>query len=273
MDDARSRSWQRYWRNMQRWAPDARSPIDLFVDRLLTMPDRARWLDAGCGRLSIPPWRARDAARLHARGIVAIGCDIDRKALKDHAPVDKALLCTADLQRLPFRNGTFDFVSSNMVFEHIVRPRETVAELARVTRPAGRILIHTVNAHHYLAVLASLTPLRFHRWIVEKVESRGAEDVYRTQYRANTERRLRQLFDAARCKHTWGGELPDLPMHVPYPGLFRAALFAGLLERRLARIPFVGRLARPNLLMEFERLPHTASTPGARLRPGRAPVR
>jgi SAM-dependent methyltransferase len=155
--------------------------------------------------------------------------------------------------RSPFRDASFDFVSANMVFEHLVQPTSTVRELARVTRPGGRILVHTVNGRHYVAWLARLTPFRFHQWIVERIERRAGTDVCPTQYRGNTVGRLRGLFEERGCRLVSGGLVDGVPLYLPYPGLFTLAIYGGLLERRLARLPGLRQLLRPNLLMEFER--------------------
>lgn len=241
---------QRYWRLVARLDPQARSPRDLFADRVLAMPDGALWLDAGCGRHSLPAWRRGELQRLRERSVQLVGCDLDREALRDR----RDAVCLTDLERLPFRESAFDFVSSNMVFEHLRNPDAAARELTRVTRPGGRILVHTVNARHYLAVLARLTPLRFHQWVVGRVERRQPQDVYPTQYRANTERLLCALFRSQGCRPVWGGEIADLPLYLPYPGLFWIGLGVGLLERRLARLPGLGTFARSNLLLEFERV-------------------
>jgi hypothetical protein len=134
-----------------------------------------------------------------------------------------------------------------------VQPGSTVRELTRVTKLGGRILVHTVNGRHYAAWLARLTPFRFHQWIVARVERRAAKDVYPTQYRANTVSRLRGLFEAHGCHLVGGGLVDGIPLYLPYPGLFHLAIYGGLLERRLARLPGLRQVLRPNLLMEFER--------------------
>ncbi len=47
----------------------------------------------------------------------------------------------ADAARLPFDDGAFDVVISNETFEHIQQPLPALQELARVTRPEGRVFI------------------------------------------------------------------------------------------------------------------------------------
>ena len=180
------------------------------------------------------------------------GCDADLLALTERH--DPGPVCGATLEELPFRAGSFDFVSANMVFEHLVKPEATVRELVRVTRPGGRILVHTVNGLHYVSWIARLTPFRFHQWIVERVERRAGKDVYPTQYRANTVSRLRRLFEGGGCRLVHGGLVDGIPLYLPYRGLFSIAIRVGLLERRLGRLPGLRNLLRPNLLMEFERV-------------------
>jgi SAM-dependent methyltransferase len=47
----------------------------------------------------------------------------------------------ADLHRLPAGVGDFDFVVCTEVIEHVVKPERVLAELARVTRPGGGLLL------------------------------------------------------------------------------------------------------------------------------------
>ncbi len=189
--------------------------------------------------------------RIASRGAVLFGCDLDRAALSDR--VDAAPVCAATLDRLPFRSESFALVTSNMVFEHLDAPGMAVSELARVSRRGGRILVHTVNGRHYTAWAARLTPLWFHRFVVKRLEGRAPEDVYPTRYRANTEARLRSLFESHGCRHVGGGLIRGIPPHVPVPLLFWVAIVLGMAERWLARLPGIGVILKPNLLMEFER--------------------
>jgi SAM-dependent methyltransferase len=238
---------------MDRFEPDARGPEDQFIDRLLKWAPGERWLDAGCGRRTFPPWRSESENDLVASGAGLFGCDADLQALPDRE--DAALVCGANLESLPFADQSFALVASNMVFEHLADPGSCIAELVRVTRPGGRILIHTVNARHYVPLLTRITPHRFHVWIVSCIEERAAEGVYPTVYRANTAERLSDLFESRGGSYVWGGPVTALPTCVPYPGLFGLGFGIGLLERRLVRAwPASARVLAPNLLMEFRRV-------------------
>ena len=48
-------------------------------------------------------------------------------------------------ERLPFPDESFDFVFSNEVIEHLADDRQYAAEMVRVCRPAGRILLFCPN--------------------------------------------------------------------------------------------------------------------------------
>lgn len=42
-----------------------------------------------------------------------------------------------DLQELPFRNGTYDFVFASHVLEHIPNDKKAIQEIRRILRPGG----------------------------------------------------------------------------------------------------------------------------------------
>lgn len=48
-------------------------------------------------------------------------------------------------ERLPFADDTFDLILSNEVIEHVADDREYAAEMARVARPGGRIIVFAPN--------------------------------------------------------------------------------------------------------------------------------
>jgi SAM-dependent methyltransferase len=94
---------------------------------------------------------------------------------------------------LPFRGGSFDVVTANMVAEHLPDPRAVLLDVRRVLRPGGRFVFHTPNYFYYLIWIASWTPERLKKWLILRLERRPAEDVFPAFYRINTERRIREL--------------------------------------------------------------------------------
>lgn len=53
----------------------------------------------------------------------------------------------ADARRLPFRDGSFDGVVSNMGLHHLAEPWWGLAEMARVARPGGRVVVSDLRPH------------------------------------------------------------------------------------------------------------------------------
>lgn len=97
-------------------------------------PPGGRLLDFGCGRGGLV------AAALE-QGFEAFGVDVAAWNLWTEgiaAPGRIALIPPDD--RLPFRDASFDIVTSNVVFEHLAHPAPALAELARVLRPDGLLL-------------------------------------------------------------------------------------------------------------------------------------
>ncbi len=106
-----------------------------------------RVLDAGCGT---------GAFALAVAPLVGevVGVDADERfveAARAVAPSNCSFL-VGDAASLPFSYGSFDVVGCMRVLHHVRRPELIVAELARVVRPGGTILV--------VDQLGSVDPLR-----------------------------------------------------------------------------------------------------------------
>ena len=118
------------------WAPryEAETAVSYLEDRLvtaLTAPIAGRrLLDAGCG---VGRRMRRTPARL------AIGVDAVPEMLQSSERV--APVAAADLRALPFATASFDVVWCRLVIGHIRELDATYAELARVCRAGGAIII------------------------------------------------------------------------------------------------------------------------------------
>ncbi len=179
------------------------------------------WLDLGCGRRVMMPWIARVdelGLALSARARIAVGVDLDLSALQDNQTLQYRVL--ADSSRLTFAAASFNLVSSNMVFEHLDKPRETIDEIYRVLRPGGRLLIHTPNVFDIVSIVACLVPNRWHPYLVARFERRTEADVYPTRYRMNDRRTVRNYLSHAGFSHTRVTliESPEVYSHVPVFG-------------------------------------------------------
>jgi len=108
------------------------------------VPVRAgqRVLEVGCGTGAV----ARDLARLVGPQGLVIGVDPSRtmlaaaRALATAHPLRRRMRWrVADGVALPFADGRFDTALAITVLLHVADPAAVVGELARVTRPGGRV--------------------------------------------------------------------------------------------------------------------------------------
>lgn len=102
------------------------------------LPDAKRILDVGCGSGSV----TRDLCLLTNGHVTAVDVDAAmvkaaRTALRS---VPNVTIRRADAHKLPFADGTFGLVIANLLFMWVERPQDVADELARVTRPGGRVL-------------------------------------------------------------------------------------------------------------------------------------
>lgn len=85
-------------------------------------------------------------------------------------------------ERLPFADASFDLAISWDVVEHVQNPAQLLAELARVLKPGGRVLLTVINRlayrdPHYHLPLLNWMPRRLAEAIIERRgRSKGTAD-------------------------------------------------------------------------------------------------
>jgi ubiquinone/menaquinone biosynthesis C-methylase UbiE len=102
--------------------------------------DRA--LDVGCGAGD----DARALARLVAPRGSVVGVDLSEKMVEEARRRSDGLglpieFRTGEAHRLDFGDATIDAARADRVFQHLADPERALAELIRVTRPGGRIVV------------------------------------------------------------------------------------------------------------------------------------
>ena len=111
----------------------------------LNIPPGGIALDVGCG----PGTVTASLARAAGPGGLALGVDISEpmlaRAVRAEAGPQIGFL-RADAQRLPLRDETVDAVVSIAVLQLVPDPAATLAEMARVLRPGGRLAVMVPTA-------------------------------------------------------------------------------------------------------------------------------
>jgi SAM-dependent methyltransferase len=108
---------------------------------LLALADGDHVLDVGCGT-------GEDVRTIagQAPGVSVIGIDAGEDKIREARartlglprPVDFRV---GDVYALPFEDETFDACRADRVFHHLVDPQRALAEMARVTRSGGRVVV------------------------------------------------------------------------------------------------------------------------------------
>ena len=95
-------------------------------------------VDVGCGGGLLAP-------HLAGKGYRHVGVDLRRAGL-EQAAVHGVMPVQGDAARLPLRTASADAVVAGEILEHVTDLAGTVAELCRVLRPGGLLVLDTVNA-------------------------------------------------------------------------------------------------------------------------------
>jgi SAM-dependent methyltransferase len=137
---------ERHW-----WYRGRRRVIRAELERL-ALPSGARILDAGCGS-------GRTMQLLSAYGIVS-GIELSESAAEVARARGVGDVVIGRLEELPWPEDRFDLITCLDVIEHTPDDRATLAELRRVCRPGGHLLVtvpayprlwsvHDEANHHY----------------------------------------------------------------------------------------------------------------------------
>src|SRR5882757_9201943 len=136
------------------WYRGRRRVLRAALDRLPLAP-AARLLDAGCGS-------GRTLDELARYGRVS-GIDLSAEAVAAARERGHDDVRVARVEELPFADATFDVVTCLDVIEHTPDDGATLAELRRVTRPGGLLLV-TVPAYQALWSWHDEVNLHFRRY-------------------------------------------------------------------------------------------------------------
>ena len=110
-----------------------------------------RVLEIGCGRGAFSKYLINCGAAL-------VAADFSPSAVAETERLLNGSSCdirVADIQAIPFGDNEFDLVISLETLEHVPDCEKGLAELVRVTKPAGRIIVTTPNYYGSLGLYRS----------------------------------------------------------------------------------------------------------------------
>lgn len=151
----------------------APQPWHRWVFDRLDLPAEARVLEVGCGPAEL--WRAnRD--RIPAGWTIALA-DLSEGMLEAAREWfgDRAEYVVADIQDLPFEDGSFEAAIANHMLYHVADRSHALGELARVLAPGGWLFVAT-NGQGHLQEIRELTPRR-ELWSVDFRLDNGGQQI------------------------------------------------------------------------------------------------
>jgi ubiquinone/menaquinone biosynthesis C-methylase UbiE len=166
VEDARTRAARTHF---DRWSASyERDPVSRWLRELQTAalaalslnPDDAL-LDLGCGTGAA----VREAAATVDR---AVGFDLSPGMIERARALADGLANVEFRQGdvsgpLPFAEGEFTAIVCTSAFHHFPQPRDTIAEMARVVSPGGRVVIADANRRHPAVFVLDLALRVFQR--------------------------------------------------------------------------------------------------------------
>lgn len=135
--------------------------LDLLVEAARPRPENVS-LDVACGPGSVVAAFARRVRR--AEGLDATEAMLDEaRKLSLQEGLHNVAWHHGDLYALPFAAETFDIVSCRYAFHHLLEPARALAEMVRVCRRAGRVVLCDAFASDDPCKAAAFNAMERHR--------------------------------------------------------------------------------------------------------------
>jgi SAM-dependent methyltransferase len=102
--------------------------------------------------------------------------------------------------KIPFEDAMFDLVICISVLEHVTDGKAFFSEVARVLKPSGHFIGHTISGDHYVTWIRrafGLLPHTINQFIVKKLYGRDEVDTFPAFYRLNRRLEIDQAAHSA----------------------------------------------------------------------------
>jgi len=166
---------------IQRFDPTFKQRWDAYDELICSfMTHESMWIDIGCGEnLSVEVFGQRSN--------FAVGLDQQLPKRKPSAP----FVC-ADIRYLPFFSGSFDLVTLRFVVEHLLQIPENLADITRILKPKGYVIIITTNLWSPFVFMAQLLPARFKRKLLRSLYKVRESEILPTYHQLNTPNQMKK---------------------------------------------------------------------------------
>jgi SAM-dependent methyltransferase len=148
------------------------------------------WVDVGGGR-TIFPENPKLANLLASRCSLVVAVDPSDNVYENRT-VHQRVRCSIEDYQPEHR---FDLATLRMVAEHVADPGKVISSIHRLLRPGGIAIVLTVNLHSPITLVSRLVPQRLHYPVKNLFWGGEEKDTFPTQYKMNTRRTLKHLFE------------------------------------------------------------------------------
>jgi ubiquinone/menaquinone biosynthesis C-methylase UbiE len=124
-----------------------------FSDNVRETAYAAAGMDAGCLAADIGAGTGFITEGLVERGVRVIAVDQSREMLDElerkFSPSGKVECRVGSAETLPIEDGIIDYGFANMYLHHVEDPQAAIAEMVRILKPGGKLIITDMDAHTY----------------------------------------------------------------------------------------------------------------------------
>jgi SAM-dependent methyltransferase len=166
-----------YKQKIYRKFPDYKFSWEIITNIILeNLKNKPYWLDIGAGPNNLIIEQPGAA--------FSIGMDIARP--DNISPANLGPYCLSSVYALPFKQFSFDFITSRYTFEHLGEPLAALSEIDRVLKPGGVCVIQTTNKHNPFLLLSRLIPFSIKKRLIKTIFKDNPSGTFKTFYRINT---------------------------------------------------------------------------------------
>ncbi len=170
-----------------------------------------------------------------------ISLDIDYPAIKRNINTYK--VC-GDAHSFPFKKESVDYIICEDFLEHVKDPAQLLKQIFFSLKRGGGFIFVTPGGWSYIAIVARLTPLGFHKWY-NRIRGVDESDVFKTYYRFNSIYRIKR-------ESVKSGLFPEkIVLITGYPSYFDFSkiltVIFGFIHYFISKIVFLNRLIGINI--------------------------